>query len=270
MRYVDNNYFRNINRFVNSNEYNAHSIIAYQPVLTMTELNVSSYESIKNQIDLEGFALVNLPNYNVLSTKEITEWLEGLLGKTYSETNPQKLPYAKVQSEKNPRYYINSSVAQPVHTDEGYTTCYPRYAALYCRHNVQIGGDSIIVQVKYLYDSLVKLFSDNAKLLFELDALTIEGASGIKVKPLLIGLENGEIGISYTSTLKSLKCDERIFQGFDFITNYIHDIKNQIRFKLQNGQILIFDNCRVLHGRTRFTPDSNRLLYRFWFLPRSL
>jgi len=49
-------------------------------------------------------------------------------------------------------------------------------------------------------------------------------------------------------------------------------VRNQIRFKLQKGQILIFDNARarILHGQTRFVQDDGRLLYRFLFNPKSL
>ena len=45
----------------------------------------------------------------------------------------------------------------------------------------------------------------------------------------------------------------------------IHQKNNQIRCKLQPGQLLLIDNFRVLHGRTGFDLSDQRLLYRFCF-----
>ena len=37
-----------------------------------------------------------------------------------------------------------------------------------------------------------------------------------------------------------------------------------MRFLLQRGQWLIIDNQRFLHGRSRFTANTNRHLLRLW------
>lgn len=60
-------------------------------------------------------------------------------------------------------------------------------------------------------------------------------------------------------------CSEDVFKLFDYIIKYAHSRYNQLRFKLKPGQILLFDNSKILHGRTAFTPDDTRLLYRYWF-----
>ena len=269
MKHVGSDYFSAVNKIVNSDEYNNQPSNSCSRLFTINELNHSCHFEIKRQIETEGFSIVTIRNHHIFSVEEILEWLEALLGKVYC-ANPKKLTYAKVQPEKNAKYYINSCLAQPMHTDEGYTTTYPRYVALYCFKKSEYGGDSIIVRVKPLYDILKQEFSDDAGVLFQPDAITVDGAKGMQVKPLMTRLEDNEIGISYSFILKSMKCDDKVFQQFNFITNYIHDVVNQIRFKLQQGQILIFDNCRILHGRTRFMPGSDRLLYRFWFDPNSL
>lgn len=269
MKYIDSNYFVELNKKVNSNEYNNQSVTDYAQQIKINDFSNSYYDSIRKQINKEGFSVVNtlVPTKSI---EKITTWLEGLLGNIYNDRNPKKLPYSKIQAEQNAKYYINSNLAQPMHTDEGYTSIYPRYVALYCFENAQAGGDSIIAQVKPLYDLLIKNFPDNILLLFKKDAITLEGAKGVIDKPLLMRLENNHLGISYSSILKNMKCEDKVYEMYDYISNYLHDSKNQIRFKLQNGQILIFDNCRILHGRTRFVQNGNRLLYRFWFAPNNL
>lgn len=269
MTEVNSNYFIRINQKVNTDHYNNYKMPFIQPIQTIKDLNTEYYELITKFIDSDGAVIIDTLNHEKDMVSKVKEWLEGLMGKIYYNSNHQQLPYATVKAEKNARYYINSNLAQPVHTDEGYTTMYPRYVALYCSKNAILGGISILVQFKPLYLLLKEKFEDSVGLLFKSNALTLEGAKGIKTKPLLMKLENNKIGISYTSILKSLKCDDKIFEMFDFISNYIHDVRNQIRFKLNPGQIMLFDNATVLHGRTRFASDD-RLLYRFWFQSHSL
>jgi gamma-butyrobetaine dioxygenase len=40
------------------------------------------------------------------------------------------------------------------------------------------------------------------------------------------------------------------------------DPENQLRFRLQPGQLMSFDNRRVLHGRDAFDPESGHRLLR--------
>lgn len=85
------------------------------------------------------------------------------------------------------------------------------------------------------------------------------------IKLSKFALFNRGIGISYSPILQKMWCTDAVFQMFDHISQYIHRHSNQIRFKLKSGQALLFDNCRVLHGRTAFSMNDKRLLYRYWF-----
>jgi alpha-ketoglutarate-dependent taurine dioxygenase len=48
------------------------------------------------------------------------------------------------------------------------------------------------------------------------------------------------------------------------INQFIHDPINQHRVKLKENELLIIDNCQVLHGRTAFSENEDRLLLRLW------
>lgn len=88
-----------------------------------------------------------------------------------------------------------------MHTDESYTTSFPRFVVLYCVKSAKLGGDSIIVRLDSLYLELIQLFGENVNLLFKKDAITVETAVGIEEKLILFWLDDGSVGISYSVTL---------------------------------------------------------------------
>jgi len=49
------------------------------------------------------------------------------------------------------------------------------------------------------------------------------------------------------------------------IKDFLADSANQIIFKLQPHQILVFDNNRILHGRKAFEVNDTRILNGLWF-----
>ena len=48
----------------------------------------------------------------------------------------------------------------------------------------------------------------------------------------------------------------------------IHDKKFTVKFSLQAGDILCFDNRRVLHGRTSFDPNSGQRHLQGYYMDR--
>lgn len=49
----------------------------------------------------------------------------------------------------------------------------------------------------------------------------------------------------------------------DMLDQHLADLASQREFALADGEVLIFNNQKVLHGRTAMSPQSSRLLYRF-------
>lgn len=266
MRKVEQAYFSNIANLVNDHEYNCHSAYHYEKAISINDVfKQDSYFRLKSELAEQGFLVIEFADYPRHQLSDIETWLKNLLGAPFVNNNPGKLMHAKVQAMDNAKYYVNSNLAQPIHTDEGYTNRYPRYVVLYCLQQAESGGDSIVVQVNPLYINLIHHFGEQVRLLFEKNSVIVKHAYGIEEKPILFWLENDTVGMSYSPVLQKMLCSDKVFELFDFITKYIHDRHHQIRFKLQSGQALLLDNCRVLHGRTAFAKEHGRLLYRYWF-----
>jgi alpha-ketoglutarate-dependent taurine dioxygenase len=74
------------------------------------------------------------------------------------------------------------------------------------------------------------------------------------------------IHIAFRSdTVARVSIDPRIVETFETIKAFLADPHNQISFKLQPHQILIFDNTRMLHGRTGFPLTEKRRINGLWF-----
>lgn len=266
--HLNRQYFFNIEQHVNHADYLNYVCLNKIEELKIDQLDAKNNSEIIQQIHQNGFALINLKSIN-FSIEDLAYWQENILGPLMNNKNPQNLPYCKVEAVNNSPYFVHSSKSQPLHTDEGYTTNYPKYVSLYCTHQSDMGGDSVLFDFHSFYPELQARFQDILMDLADPGAIIIEGIGGMKSKPLLL-FDNGIPGISYCVTLKSMSCSQNVFSAFDYITNFIHNPHNQIRFKLAEKQLLIIDNTRMLHGRTAFEEGNDRLLYRFWFTSRML
>ena len=265
MKEVDKHYFRGISSLVNEHNYNVSRYDNY-PFITIDNINDQSmHEHVFTLLHSDSYCVIQMTKQDLTASEKVEQLLTYLLGKPICDKNPGKYSFAKVQAEEHGKHYINSHLAQPMHTDEGYTNQYPRYIALYCIKAASTGGDSILVPIKPLYTTLLRQFNAQLEALFDKNAITIQNAYGVENKAILIKLHDDKIGISYSPILQKMRCTEEVFQMFDFITQYIHDQQHQCRFKLKPGQILLLDNCQMLHGRTAFAKETNRLLYRYWF-----
>jgi hypothetical protein len=271
MKEIDKSYFLEISKLVNADLYNAASINVYNKVLYIDNMrDEDTHSMLKSKLVDDGFAIVEINKVLKNSPDTIGLWLESLFGEPPLDKNPGQLSYAKVQAEENATHYVNSNVAQPIHTDEGHTNQYPRFAALYCFKQAALGGYSITVPFKPLYKQLRGHFGKLVDILFMNDSVTVRNSLGDQRKSILLKLENGDVGISYSPVLQKMWCSDQVFQLFDFITIYVHNPTNQIRLKLKENQVLLLDNCRALHGRTAFPKNDGRLLYRYWFGNRIL
>lgn len=52
--------------------------------------------------------------------------------------------------------------------------------------------------------------------------------------------------------------------GYAMVRKWLMDPANAIAFRLEPGEVLIFDNARMLHGRTAFPKDAGRSLHGLW------
>ena len=256
-------YLSNLSQMVGSIEYNAaQPPCNYERLYYNDIFKEEVKKKIHDKIIENGFCLVNFKNK--VSPEWLSNWQESFLGELVTNKNPKGLPYSKVAIKAGSAYLADSSKAQPLHTDEGYTVNIPKYISLFCAEQAETGGISTLA----LIDNLINQFDENFlsdNFAFKKDAMIVASAHGEVNKPLFFYYDNDKVGIAYSPIVKNIKLLSNLKKVFELITEYIHQPKNQIRIKLEKGDLLIINNFRVLHGRTSFDNNSNRTFYRFWF-----
>lgn len=251
---------KEIQKYINTKEYSLHMANSCENFIH-AEKTLFDSRLLAETIDKSGIAIVQLNN---IPLRSIIKNLSSSLGKPIKDTGIHKKYIARVRAEDNGKYYINSSASQPLHTDEGYKNTFPRYASLYCLQQSRMGGISTIVKVDELLEALYTNFRNKVSELFQPDALCIETVKGKLYKQIFFKMNNGLIGMSYSPILFNWNAKSSISDMIVFINQFVHDPTNQYRYLLKENQLLIMDNCRVLHGRTAFSSQDNRLLLRFW------
>ena len=156
-------------------------------------------------------------------------------------------------------------VALGPHTDNPYRTPVPGIQLLQCLQNETSGGLSTLVdslavaaQLKAEDPAGFDLLS-RVPVRFEYrDANT----SLVAIKPMIEQDGSGEmLGVHYSPRLDDIplmsEADTRSFHAARRRLGLLfEDPRYELRFKLDPGQMMMFDNNRVLHGRTAFDPSE--------------
>ena len=170
-----------------------------------------------------------------------------------------------------------SSIALTPHTDNPYREPVPGIQLLQCLLNETMGGLSTFVDSMACIDVLKQKTPEGFKLLAEIpvkfefnDAKT----SLSMLRPILALDAKGNIlGLHYSPRLDKLPLlEEQILQNYHHARNILAQLlvepTFQITLRLEPGQCILFDNCRVLHGRTTFDPTEGRRHFRGCYLDR--
>ena len=117
------------------------------------------YQKVKTSLVTNGYCILQLNSGAPIAPEIIGNKFIKLFDRPFINSHLGGQTYTKVAVEKNSKFYINSNHAQPIHTDEGYTTKFPRYSVLYSAREAEAGGNSIIVQFDPLYTELFNKFN---------------------------------------------------------------------------------------------------------------
>ena len=156
-------------------------------------------------------------------------------------------------------------VALGPHTDNPYRTPVPGIQLLQCLQNETSGGLSMLV------DSLAAVAQLKAEDPHGFDLLARvplrfefrdPDTCLVAVKPMIELDGSGEmIGVHYSPKLDDIPLmsedDTRRYQrARKRFASLLVDPRYELRFRLDPGQMMMFDNNRVLHGRTAFDPSE--------------
>lgn len=262
--------FNDLKKMISTAYYLNEKSVIRPDLIKLNKLDKENNSEILDNLRTNGYVVIDLNYLPHLDVDDLALWQENILGTLiYNKANNK--PYYKVQVIEGKKNYVSSSYSQSMHTDEGYKKNYPNFLSLLCIKPALRGGVTTLSDFSTVYPVLLRKFEEDVHLLEKNDAVTLEGIAGKVTKPIIIyRQQENRRGISYCPALHSMSCSTKVFELFNYLTNYLHNPINQIRFKLMPKQLLMIDNFRMLHGRTAFGKSDPRLLYRYWFDERTI
>lgn len=169
------------------------------------------------------------------------------------------------RSDFGPAYLGVSSLEHPPHTDGAYHGDPPQIVMLYCERPAALGGESLLVSGKRLYQSMAS-HPRELRALHAPDALTII-RGGQSTTTAVFPAQDRQRIVFRTDSAAALVPSLAARVACERLRKAALQPANQLRFTMQTGDLLVIDNTAVLHGRTAFattqTPEHDR---RFWRL----
>jgi hypothetical protein len=136
-----------------------------------------------------------------------------------------------------------------------------RFIAWFCNSQSIAGGESLLIDAYQLINS----FSESSKIL--LTEITIKSHNvfyGDKLSYPLLNLNEGKIeSVYYAPWMVNTPGCIKHKKALEKFENLIMAI-DPVKILLSEGDLLIIDNHRMLHGREGFPSASNRWLTRYW------
>lgn len=165
------------------------------------------------------------------------------------------------------------------HTDLPYYEYAPGYQFLHCLINDASGGMSSTVDgfsvANYLRENDLKTFNilTNFHIKFKDNDYT-QDKTRIFHSPLIsLTKDNDFNDIRFSMAamgVVDLKPEvmEEFYLAYRKFASLLHQEKYQLNFRLEAGQIFSFNNRRILHGRTKFDPNSGHRHLQGYYLDR--
>ena len=158
-----------------------------------------------------------------------------------------------------------SSKALRPHTDGSYSFDAPGVQILLCVENDAEGGKSVLVDGHHVAQQIKQDHPDQYLDLTLIDVEGVykgDGAELRAMRPVFREDAAGElVQVTYnnydrSSYLHPKQEMDRLYPALQTVDRYLNNPSNQWTHQLSVGQALVFDNWRLLHGRTAF--EGNR------------
>lgn len=172
-----------------------------------------------------------------------------------------------VRSKPNPNNAAYTAIGLALHTDLPNWRQPPDIQLLYCLQNEAEGGESIFADGFAVADILRRESPENFRILSEtpIDFRFQDEEHDIAVRAPIIQLdEDGNpLEIRFNNWIRDtlrlpLHEVEAWYVAYRHFWQLLHDPRHQIEFALEPGQMIAFDNRRVLHGRRAFDPNTGK------------
>jgi gamma-butyrobetaine dioxygenase len=180
----------------------------------------------------------------------------------------------RVETKPDPNNLAFTSHALPLHTDLPNQEMPPGFQFLHCIVNDAEGGESVFADGFRIAEIVREKDPAGFDLLTRIPIpyRFHDRDTDIRVHRPMIGLdERGRpFDIRYSAHLMDafdMEAADMVdyYRAYRIFMSETRDPANMIRFKLGSGQMAVFDNRRVLHGRSAFNPSTgHRLLHGFY------
>lgn len=181
----------------------------------------------------------------------------------------------EVQSKPRPNNLAYTSLALPLHTDLSNQEFVPGNQFLHCYVNDASGGGSIFADAMSIVEDLERDYPEHYATLCALDVPWhfLDDKDDVRYHRPVIGLNRH--GDFDTLTFNAHLADIADFDSdllYPFYAAYrelmcrIREASYNIEYVLKNGEMVVFDNQRVLHGRAAFDPSSGARHLRGFYI----
>jgi len=237
---------------------NGLPFISYE---SMRSDDTSKILALRSLRDSGFFVLNDVPTQDGQVLKVISE-----LGFT-RETNYGAL--FEVRTEINPNNLAYTNLGLGSHTDNPYRDPVPTVQLLHCLESFTEGGDSILVDGFKAASILRDESKENFLTLTSswINYRFTDSKTDLRSRVPMIELnDNNEIiKVRYNNrsidTIKVPKDKMRSFyKAYRHWSEVIERDELKIQFRLSEGGLMLFDNTRVMHARTKFSKTGKRHL----------
>lgn len=184
----------------------------------------------------------------------------------------------EVINKAEPNNLAYTSIALPLHTDLPNQELPPGYQFLHCITNAAAGGESILADGFAIVEDMREQAAPFFNLLSSQSMPFRFHDNRVDIR-----FRHKIIGLSEDQQINSFIFNAHLATGPDFIAgnsleyyrayrdliSRVRDPKYSIALKLKAGEMMVFDNRRVLHGRNAFDPGSGKRYLRGYYIDRS-
>jgi len=253
---------RNSSKFFDSSLDIKNTILEVEKVGTISEADIVKMFHL---FDFYGFAVLQCKDLkNQSDDLLLLSKLFGNVTKHNRADNRGVVPITNLPGHSE--YLGASNERHPLHTDSPFAKTPPKVMALQCEVPDTEDGFTNLVSCNAIYQYLEKYDPEGLKLLFRSDIFTVKRDNQSATRAIFES-RSGRISMAFRTndSFAEVSIIQEAKDTMDLIISFINNIRNQLTFKLERGQILITDNLSILHGRTGFRKNSPRYLNRVNF-----
>lgn len=184
-----------------------------------------------------------------------------------------------VRSKPNPNNAAYTPIGLALHTDLPNWRQPPDIQLLYCLENDAHGGESLFADGFQVAEALRIEAPEAFQVLSEtpVDFRFQDETQDIAVRAPVIECDAHDhvVEVRFNNWIRdTLRLPEHVmdawYEAYRRFWRLLHDPRHLIEFSLQPGQMIAFDNRRVLHGRRAFDPNTGRRHLQGTYLDRDM